>query len=264
MVEPTFLLSAALTLPLGVAYLAVGAKVHRRSRREGQPALAWFAAFWVGIGAYGVVEALWMWAEILGGAPWPLALLVLHVKIVATTVGFAGLVLYVATIRGAGRRALALIVAAYAMLLALVETFYSWRQPYAQEPGRWGMRLLYEVGDVQPWWTILVALLFVPPLVATVAYATLLRHTADPTIRYRITLVSLSLAAFFLPTFLGWRAGGFPWWGGVEKALSALMAAGIVLALWPPASVQARLAQAPAVSPAVREQALRARARELI
>lgn len=259
----TLALSAAVTLPLATLYLVVGAKLHQRSRLEGQPALAWFSAFWVGIGAYGFVEAAWMWSHLLGLSPWAFALLVLHVKVVATVAGFGGLVMYVLVIHGVGRRRLALVVAAYAILLALLETFYSWREPFAQEPGNWGMRLLYVRNDTQPYWTILMALMFVPPLIATLAYTNLLRFTRDPALRYRIVLVSASLLAFFLPVFLGWRAGGSPWWGAVEKALSAAMALGIVLALWPPPALHARLHATPEQRE-VAERALRARARELI
>lgn len=263
MAGSTFALSAAFTLPLAIAYLVVGARVHRRSRLEQQPALAWFAAFWVGIGAYGFVEAAWMWTHLVGVGSWPFALFVLHVKVVATVVGFGGLVMYMLVVYGAGRKTLALVVAAYAMLLAAAETFYSWRQPVAQEAGQWGMRLLYAQNDTQPYWTALMALMFVPPLVATLAYAALLRTTSDPALRYRIKLVSASLLAFFVPAFLGWRAGGFAWWGGVEKALSALMAVGIVLALWPPPSVRAAL-DATQEEREGAESALRARARDLI
>lgn len=263
MAGPTLLLSAALTLPLAIAYLAVGAKLHQRSRVEGQPAFAWFAAFWVGVGAYGAFEAAWMWSHLLGLASWPFALFVLHMKIVGMVVALGGLVVYLLLIHGIGRRRLALVVASYALLLAAMETFYSWRGPTAQAPGDWGMRLLYLQNDTQPYWTILMALMFVPPLLATLAYARLLRHTSDPVLRYRIRLVSLSLLAFFVPAFIGWRAGGFPWWGGIEKLLSAVMAAGVVLALWPPPRVRARLARSPDAR-REREHALRERANELI
>lgn len=266
MAGSTLLLSTAITLPLAFAYLVVGAKIHRRSRIESQPALAWFAAFWIGVGAYGMAEGAWMMAHLAGLSSWPLALFILHAKIVATVAGFGGLVVYLLAIHGVDRRRIALVVAGYAILLAALETFYSWRDPIAQEPGTWGMRLLYANNDTQPYWSVLMALMFVPPTLAALSYAALLRHADDPALRYRISLVSLSLLAFFLPAFAGWRAGGFAWWGAVEKALSATMAVGVLLALWPPRPIRDALSRLPArsVRRAAKERALLARARELL
>lgn len=99
----TFLASAFLQLPVAVALLIVGAKVHQRSRLLFQPALTAFAAFWVGIGTYGLFD------------------------------------------------------------------------------------------QTQPDWTLVVLLLFLPPFLSAVSYATLLRHARAPMIRYRIRLTSWSL-----------------------------------------------------------------------
>lgn len=238
MAGAAFVTSAFLQLPLAIALLVVGAKIHQRSRQEERPALAWFSAFWVGIGAYALVEDLWMLSYLAGLDSLVVGHLVLHVKIVASCVGFAGLVAYLMSIHGRDRRLIAVVVGAYVVVAALVETYYSWRQPIAQEPGTWGMRLLYVVNDTQPWWTLIVLLLFLPPFIAAIFYATLVRHAREPALRYRITLTSWSLMLFFAPLILGWRAGGFPWWGGVEKILGVLMTIGIVLSLWPPPTLR--------------------------
>ena len=240
----SFVASAFLQLPVALALLVVGAKLHRRSRLSGQPAFAWFAAFWVGIGTYALVEALWSVAWLAGFQRLEVGLFALHMKIVASCVGFAGLVAYLLSIHGRDKRIIAVVVGAYSIVAALAETFYSWRAPVAQEPGVWGMRLLYAVNDTQPWWTLVVLMLFLPPFLAAISYATLLRHARDPAIRYRIALTSASLLLFFAPLAIGWRSGGAPWWGGVEKALGILMTIGIVLALWPPPAVRAWLENA--------------------
>lgn len=258
------LASVVVTLPLALAFLVVGARFHRRSREEKQPALLLFAAFWVGVGLYGLAEALWILAWLAGVSSLPVALLVLHLKIVATVGGFAGLVGYLLAIRGVDRRIIGAIFGSYALVLAVVETFYSWRTPVGQEAGSWGMSLVYLENATEPWWSMLLVLLFVPPLLASLSYALLLRTTDDPTVRYRIALTSASLFLFFAPLFLGWRAGGFPWWGGVEKGLSALMALGVILATWPPSRVRKRLAAMPVVERAVRDAALKRRAMELV
>ncbi|HEX2021480.1 MAG TPA: hypothetical protein VHH36_02120 [Candidatus Thermoplasmatota archaeon] len=242
MLPATVLGSAVAGAAIALALLLVGAKFHRRSRLEAQPVLAWFAAFWVGIGAYGLAEAAWALAYGAGATDLAVGLFVLHAKIVASVAGFASLVVYLLLVRGADRRFVGALVGAYGLVLALVETFYAWRDPIAQEPGVWGMRLEYARNSVEPWWTLLLVVLMLPPFLASLSYATLLRHARDPVVRWRIQLVSLSLFAFFLPMFLAWRVGGWPYWGLIEKGLGAVMAGGVVLAMWPPRWARARLA----------------------
>lgn len=263
MVGSAFLASALVEVPLAVAFLVVGAKLHRRSRLHGQPDLAWFTAFWVGIGTYAAAESAWSLAWLAGADAFAVGLLVLHVKIVAMTAALCGLVVYLLAIHAVDKRLRTLTVAGYGLVLAATETFYSWRSPQAQEPGIWGMRLLYERADVEPWWTLLLVVLLLPPFVATLSYGALLRQARDTELRWRIALTSGSLLLFFVPMFLGWRVGGSPWWGGVEKALATLMALGIVLAHWPPPGVRRWIAGAPARD-ARAEAALIERARQLV
>lgn len=239
MPEVTFIASALLGVPLAISFLVVGAKLHRRSRLEGRATLMFFASFWIGIGAYAFVEAAWSLAFLAGIASMPLALLVLHVKTIGTVVAFAGLVSYILAIRAADARVRGVVVGAYGVVLALTSTFYSWRDPVAQQPHAWGMRLVYANNSVEPWWTLLLFVLFLPPFLATVSYALLLRHTSEPELRYRIALTSASLLAFFAPLFLGWRAGNLPWWGAIEKGLAIVMATGMILALWPTPAIRA-------------------------
>lgn len=264
MVEGSFLASAALGWPLAIAFLVVGTKLHRRGRLERRPALMFFAAFWVGLGAYALAESAWSMLHLAGLSPLPVALLVLHVKLVATVVGFAGLVTYLLSIHEADPRLRGLVLGAYGVLLALTATFYTWRGPIDQAPHTWGMRLVYANNDVEPWWTLLLILLFVPPFVATISYASLLRQARDPELRYRIKLTSASLFLFFAPLLFGWRAGNLPWWGAVEKALAIAMAVGIVLAKWPPPRVRRWLARQPMVDFERVESELQRRASDLI
>lgn len=111
----------------------------------------------------------------------------------------------------------------------LTEAVYLLRGPVDQRVGTWGMQLVYATPDVEPLWTLKLLSLMAPPLLAAFAYGALLGQAEGPQ-RLRIALVTLSLAAFFLPTLLAWRAGSLPWWGGVEKLLGAVAAAGMLLA----------------------------------
>lgn len=261
MAEAAFVASALIELPLAVAFLVVAARIHKRARLDSQPALLLFAAFWVGIGGYAIVESLWSILYMLGLAPMPVALLVLQLKLVATVAGFAGLVSYILAIRGVDGRVCGLVLGAYGVVLALTETFYTWRGPIGQRPATWGMQLVYARNDVEPWWTLLLLVLFLPPFLAALYYATLLRHTRERELRYRIALTSVSLLLFFAPLFVGWRAGDWVWWGAVEKLLAVAMAGGIVLAMWPPPALRAWLAEE---RPGARDELLLRRAHELL
>lgn len=252
-------IAATLGASIGAAMLVVGAKLHRRSRLASQPALLWFAAFWVGVGTYAIAEAGWVFAWLAGVRALPLGLFVLHLKIASTCAGFAGLVLYVLALRGVGKRASSVAAGGYLVILALVETHYSWREPINVAAGEWGLRLGYARASAEPWWTIMLLLMLAPPILAAASYATLLPHAREPEQRMRILLTSGSLLLFFVPTLLAWKAGGWAWWGLTEKLLGLLMAVGVVLAMWPP-----RRLQTFARAPRMRDTGLEERARLLI
>lgn len=261
MPAPTLALGALLALPIVAVYACAGVALARRGAREHR---AWwlFAAFWLGVGAYGLAEALWTGAHFAGWDSLALGRAILHVKIFASLGAFGGLVAYLSYVLTGRRAAVAAALAAYALLLFATEAFYAWRDPVATRPGDWGMRLDYARPALEPWWTLLLALLLAPPVLAAGAYAWLTRYAEDATQRRRARFTSFSLLAFFAPTLVAWSLGGAPWWGLAEKSLGLAAAVGLLLAWWP--SGPGPLARDAGASPAQREAAFDARVRDLV
>jgi hypothetical protein len=258
------LASALLALPIVGLYGATGAMVLRRLRDTGLPAFGWFALFWIGIGTYGLAEAAWSLSWLAGAQDFRIALVVLHVKIVASVVAFLGLVAYVVLLVTGRRALLKPLVGAYVLLLVATEAFYAWKGPVGQRAGVWGMRLEYVQTSVEPWWTMLLVALFVPPMIAALAYASLARIAADPALRRRIALMALALLGFFGPLLLGWMNGNWVWWGLAEKALSLVTALAGLVAMGDAARSTASLQGRVVTHRIQQEAALRARARELL
>lgn len=75
---------------------------------------------------------------------------------------------------------------------------------------------------------------FVPPLLASVTYAMVLRMPMPALQRHRVRLISGSLGAYFLGLTAGYLALGWPWWGLVEKLLGIGAALVALLALRAP------------------------------
>lgn len=222
-----FLYGVASGWIVALAYLAAGALVVRNA--HDRPGLLPFSLFWFGVGGYGLVEGAWALSYLLGVEDMTFALAVLHLKIASISVGFAGLVAYLLLIYTGSPRAGRAAATYYLFAFLFTEAVYAMRDPVGQRVGTWGMQLVYASPSVEPYWTLMLLALMAPPLVAALAYGALLRHAEGPR-RLRIALVSASLAAFFIPTLLAWQAGGLPWWGGVEKLLGALAAAGMIVA----------------------------------
>lgn len=213
-------MAALLGLVVGSGYLAAGALIVDRRK----PLSAAFAAFWLGVGGYAVAEALWVIEGLMGGGSLAVGLLVLQVKIVCVVAAFAGLVTYLVGVYTASPAATRTTLLAYAGVLVVVEWVYALRQPVGVRPGTWGLQLVYAVPSVEPWWTTMLAVLMLPPALAALAYLSLARFAHEPALRRRIIVTGASLLLFFVPTFLAWRAGGWPWWGLTEKLLGAATA----------------------------------------
>lgn len=234
----------ALTLPIAVLYLLVGRALWRRG---GSGARSWrlFGLFWLGMGAWGAADGLWPLLHELGLAPFPLAVGLLHLKVLASVAAFYGLVAYLATVYTGNARAARRLVPAYVLVYLATAGFYVWKHPLRQYEGAWGMRFEYAVQDPGLVWWVVVGLLFLPPILASVAYAALYRLAPDPEARFRVALTSLSFVCLFSPTFVTWGLGGAPWWPLIEKLLGLAVAGCILLALHPPRALRDRWARPP-------------------
>lgn len=238
MSDATLALGAALGLACGALFVAAGARTWRRALEQGSPPLRAFAVFWLGSGAYIGADAAWRAAWLGGEHSLLVAVAVLQVKVAAVCAGFAGLVVYLLAIYSPRRLRLRVAAAYFALFLAL-ETFYTWRGPVGAYQGYSSLGLDYARSPPPFVWDALLVALFLPPLLATLGYASLYRLAPDGAAKRRIALTSGSLLLFFVPDLARWLVGGWEAWDLVERGL-ALGAGGVILAATRPGGPKQR------------------------
>lgn len=227
-----------LGIALAALYARVGLLVARRAGASGEHAMAFFAAFWIGVAGYGFLDAAWALALAFVDVPLALAVAILHAKVALGVAAFFGLVYYLLFLYTGRRWLLAPVAIAYGAIYAVVEYYYVWREPVGQHLGAWSAGLDY-AKESAAFHDAVTLLLFVPPALAAVAYAMLVAVVQQREARRRVAITASSLAVFFASLTLGWLNGRIPWWPVAEKAL-ALGAALAVLWTLSPGRLDAR------------------------
>lgn len=224
----TLLAGSTLGLVVAGLYAAIGVVQLRRSRHGRLKGLLLFALFWLGFSVHALAESLWALSMLVAPPPLWVGIAVLLVKIGAGVAAFGCLVGYLLVVYTGQERALVWVGMAYSTILALVTYSYVSRVPVAQETRTWyaGLRYLELEGTLH---LVVVALLFVPPLLASGAYALLLRLANGPAQRRRILVTSVAFAALFGGLLFGWLHESWYWWGLVERLLPLGASIGILL-----------------------------------
>lgn len=237
MTATTLALAVSLTLLAAGLYVAVGLRYRAKAHAE-EHGLRAFSRFWLGLAAWGTLEAGWtLWVAI--GEPHLVAsITILHAKIIAAVLSFHGLVSYLVSLHTRDPSKLGLVTAAYTAIFLLVEAFYLWRAPVGQTLESWNAQLLYGRESASFYAAVVVAL-FLPPLCAAIAYALRARTARDAAQRRRILTVSAFFAVFFGGVLVGWLAA-WPWWGFVERVLALATVAAVYMAIDPAAGGEAR------------------------
>lgn len=212
--------AAVLDAVAAALFLAAGASVARRALASRNAALAGFATLWTGIGAYAAADGAAIAAHLWSPWAYPVALAVLHVKILSLVAGFGGLAAYITHLYTGRSWPYAVITVYFLVVLVGFEFFYGLRSPAGASASAWGVSLAYRYEGLQPLWNALLVLLLVPPLSASVAYARLYRRASDRRVRFRILGTSLALTLFFGSTLAAWTLGNVPGWGLAEKLLA--------------------------------------------
>lgn len=216
MVPLTVLLASALSILGGAVYALIGWRYVVLARQA--PAQSFFALFWLGIGFYAIADGGWSLAVPLLAPPLALGIVILHLKILAVSAGFFGLVYYLAYLY-TGRSSLVWPVLAF-YVLALVVTTYSYglRDPIGQAVGTWGSGLRYANPEGAAS-KLAFVLLFAPPLLAAIAYGALFPRLPTKAQRRRVLATSSAFAVFFGGLLLGWMTDVVPNWPLIEKGL---------------------------------------------
>lgn len=158
----------------------------------------------------------------------------------ALCAGAGGLVYYLLYLY-TGRRGFMVPVAVFYTLIflaLLVQVIAS--VPLALEGQRWRVDLVYETPFGAPYY-LLLALLILPTTVGALAYFLLFFKTEDRLRRWRIALVSWSIAVWGLSSLLA-RIAENDWWQMFTRAGLGLFAALVILIAYePPAGLRKRL-----------------------
>lgn len=223
MATPQLLAGSALAILGGLAYWTIGAHYARRALRSGWPRVL-FALFWIGIGFFGVTDGAWSLAVAYGPPPLWVGIAILHLKTLLGVAGFGGFVAFVLYLYRGERAPLLAVGAIYLGIYALAAWSYVAQRPVDQQMEEWRAGLVYanEGGVVG---TVVLALLFLPPVLAAIAYARLAGRTHDVVHRRRVQGTSLAIATFLATVFVAWLLGPAPWWPPVEKLLGITTAA---------------------------------------
>lgn len=223
MVGAQLAVGSALAVAAGLAYWALAVHYARRASRAAWPR-ALFALFWWGVGFFGVTDGLWSLAVAYGPPPLAAGVAVLHLKVLFGVAGFGALVAFVLYLyrgRAAPLRALAV---AYVALYAFVAWTYVAQHPIGQRIEGWRAGLVYE-NDGGTLGILALALLFLPPVAAAIAYAALAGRAPDVVRRRRVQATSIAVATFLASVFVAWLVGAAAWWPPVEKILGITTAA---------------------------------------
>lgn len=220
MPSATLATAATLSIVAGLAYALVGWRFAARAREGAGTPMACFSLFWFAVAYYGLTDGLWSLAVPALDPPLAVGVTILYTKTLAGCVGFFGLVYYLAYVYTGDRKLLVPLAAFYALVYVLVLYAYVAADPVGQVVQPWRSGLVYaNPGTFLD--TLSVLALFVPPLLAAIAYARLVTKAQDARQRRRILAVSAAFAAFFGGLLFGWLGGSvWYWWPLVEKGLA--------------------------------------------
>lgn len=193
MMPTTTLLTAALVSVLtSLAFLVVALQISRRATSPDLRAANRSLGLWWGLlGAYlllqGVLTAMAAYDALTLGTY--LATRALAIPLLcgaAAALVHHLLFLYTGNARLSG--GLSLLYVPIALLFA----YATYAQPQTLHVSAW----LVGLDDSSPAYRLTYALVGLPPILASLAYLGLLRHTSNPLVRFRVRLVSLTLATY--------------------------------------------------------------------
>ena len=200
-----------------------------------------FATFWYGVGIVNGLQAGLEVVAVFRDPGVPLAFAVWNTRIAVALASFAGLVYYLLFVYTGRRRLFWSTLLFYVATFMLMQVWLMQSGPAGTDVSHWRVDLRFEHADKGALYKLVVLMFFVPPLLASAAYAMVLRMAKTPMQRHRVRLMSGSLGVYFLGLTMGYLNTGWPWWGLVENLLGIGAALVAILALRPPRAVRARL-----------------------
>jgi hypothetical protein len=189
----TLLAAGILGLATGLAFAYVAHAVTRRpASPENRPAQLGHATWWLGLGAYLVLQGgLTVLAafDALSGDAY-VASRLLAIPLLCACVW--GITFYLTFLYTGRNQAGVWLGIAYALVAAVFFYATFGQGPLTMRKAQW----VIEIDDSSPLYRIVYVLVGAPPILASLAYLSLLRRVRDPAQRRRILLVAGSILAY--------------------------------------------------------------------
>lgn len=196
MAAPTLLVAGSISVLTGIAFAYVARAVTRRPTSEANhPARRAHGAWWLALGAYlvlqGALTIVAAFDALSAGAYY--ASRIVAIPLLCTCVW--GITSYLAFLY-TGKRSTTVLIAFVYVVVAAVFYYATFSVVPNLRVGAW----LIELDDTSPLYRAIYVAVGVPPILASLAYLSLLRRVSDPEQRRRVILVAGSI--------LGYIAGG--------------------------------------------------------
>ena len=239
----TLLLDALFLVVIASVYWQVGRVTFRRKvDGDGQLASKLFGVWWyalAGIQAVSAVTRALAYADVLDVT---LYVTITYVLVLGICTAFWGLVYYLSFLLTGDRRVLMPLTAFYIAYYAFLLYYLTLRDPVDIAVTAWNVKIVYAREIAGAPRALVVLLLIVPPLAGAIGYTRLYFKVRDPTQRYRIGLVSVTLVSWFAILLVAWavEAGEHPWWQLVSRSMGLVSALLVYAAYRPPGWIRKR------------------------
>jgi hypothetical protein len=224
-------------------YLFLGWRLaHRPVPARVRLPAAQFALFWLGLAVVTAVGAGLSLAASVAVPSDALVVTLVHTEVLILSAMLWGLLGYL-TYLYTGRNYLAFWSAFYAVLYLLLTYDITASRPSVVTVTHGVVGVQYAAPFGGPLLYVLIAFLIAPEFIGAVLYFTLVFRSPDPTVRFRVTLVSWSIIGWFGLALVDPAAllGGSLGAQIVGHSLGVVAAGVILLAYYPPRAIRRRL-----------------------
>lgn len=241
--EPTLLLDALFLLVTGTVYAAVGrVTIRRHVEGDGRLAARLFGVWWYGLAILQFTGAFLRTLVAFDLLVTTFYVTTTYVLLLVLCLALWALVYYLVYLFTGNRRLLGPITAFYVAYYAFLVYYVTLREPIGFETSAWSVQLTYARDVTGAPLILLMLLLMVPPILGALGYARLFLKVRDATQRYRIGLVSFSIAAWFGIALVAWitELSLQSWWQFASRGVSLAAAVLVYAAYRPPGWIRRR------------------------
>jgi hypothetical protein len=244
MIQPTLLFGASLSTLCAAIYFYVGRVLSRRRASSPDSRLAWrlFVVWWYALASSNVITAA---LSLLGGfgiIGLPLFTTFTLLNLLAICVALYGLVFYLLYLFTGSRKVLGPLSVFYIGYYTLLVYYVQASTPMEVTIKRWTASLSYQSPLTGPFFTLVLLMLLLPPILGGLAYFLLYFRVETMTQKYRVLLVSWSIVIWFLSVSIA-TFGGFSdsdIWQLLSRFIGLGAACAILFAYQPPSWIKRR------------------------